>query len=167
MAAAVDAKRALRREMRAVRAGVADAAGASAAIWASLVELPAVREAAVVMAYRSMPGEPDSEPFVAWCEAAGKTVVVPDARPDASPPDDIGSIDVVVLPGLAFTGEGDRLGQGGGWYDRMIGALRPGCVTIGVAFAVQIVDEIPSEPHDRRVDVVVSDQGIVRLFNSR
>ena len=52
-----------------------------------------------------------------------------------------------------------RLGQGGGWYDRFLRTLRPDCVTIGVAFAPQIVDVLPVEPHDVQLDMVVTDAG--------
>ena len=60
-------------------------------------------------------------------------------------------------PGLAFTADGRRLGQGGGHYDRFLPRLRAGCVTIGAAFAEQLVDDLPTEPHDVRLDLVVTD----------
>ena len=47
--------------------------------------------------------------------------------------------------------------SGGGHYDRFLAALPAGCLTVGVCFAEQLVDELPVEPHDRPVDVVVSD----------
>ena len=65
----------------------------------------------------------------------------------------------MIVPGLAFTRRGDRLGQGGGWYDRVLAGVRDDCVTIGVAFAPQLVDELPVEPHDRPVDLVVTEHG--------
>ena len=65
---------------------------------------------------------------------------------------DPASLDVVVVPGLAFTADGRRLGQGGGHYDRFLRQLRRGCVTIGAAFAEQLVDDLPHEDHDVRVE---------------
>ncbi len=67
------------------------------------------------------------------------------------------TIDVVVVPGLAFTRDGRRLGQGGGYYDRFLPLLRDDCVTCGVGFAVQIVDDLPSESHDRVLTMVITD----------
>jgi len=68
------------------------------------------------------------------------------------------AVDVAIVPGLAFTVDGRRLGQGGGFYDRFLPLLRDECLTIGVCFAEQIVADLPIEPHDRRVDLVVTDQ---------
>ena len=63
---------------------------------------------------------------------------------------------VWIVPGLAFTRAGGRLGYGGGWYDRLLGAAAPGAVALGVAHAFQIVDALPVEPHDRTLSAVVS-----------
>lgn len=114
---------------------------------------PAVRAARVVMVFDSIPGEPVTAPFIAWCRAYGKTVHLPEDEP----PPDPRTIDVVIVPGTAFTAGGDRLGQGGGWYDRFLATVRPDCVTIGVAFAPQVVEDLPVEPHDVRLDQVVTD----------
>ena len=53
-----------------------------------------------------------------------------------------------IIPGLAFTREGKRLGYGGGWYDRLLASAPKDAVKIGVAYLFQIVDDIPAEPHD-------------------
>lgn len=162
MDAVRDAKRALRRRMRAVRADVADPVGAARALWVHVESMPAVVEARVVMAFESVPGEPDTTELIEWCRAAGKRVVVPAADPGAVVPAPPRELDVVIIPVLAFTPRGDRLGQGGGWYDRLLATVRPDCVTIGVGFASQLIDALPTEPHDRRVDLVVTDHGVVR-----
>lgn len=59
---------------------------------------------------------------------------------------------LVLVPGTAFTADGRRLGQGGGFYDRVLG---PGLVAVGIGFACQLVDELPTEPHDRRLSGLV------------
>lgn len=67
-------------------------------------------------------------------------------------------LDVILCPGTAFTREGKRLGKGGGYYDRFLARLHPKpppC--IGVTFAAFLLEEIPSEPHDVRMNLVVSD----------
>jgi 5-formyltetrahydrofolate cyclo-ligase len=74
---------------------------------------------------------------------------------------DPATIDVVCLPGLAFDRDGRRLGYGAGFYDRFVPLLRPGALTIGVGFLIQMVDEVPVDDHDRLVDVVVTEKGVV------
>jgi len=71
--------------------------------------------------------------------------------------------DVVFAPVLAFDRHGGRLGQGGGHYDRTIEALRAAkpVLVIGVAYAGQEVDEIPTEPHDQRLDAILTETGYV------
>lgn len=71
-------------------------------------------------------------------------------------------LDVILLPGLAFDRAGNRLGRGAGFYDRFIGALqdvghRP--TLIGVCHHAQIVESVPTEPHDHRVDRVITERG--------
>lgn len=71
-------------------------------------------------------------------------------------------LDVILLPGLGFDRAGNRLGRGAGFYDRFIGALhdavhRP--TLIGVCYHAQIVDSVPTEPHDHRVDRVMTERG--------
>jgi 5-formyltetrahydrofolate cyclo-ligase len=66
-------------------------------------------------------------------------------------------LDAIVLPGLAFTQTGIRIGQGAGFYDRFLGTLTAGTTKIGVCFDFQIVSEIAREEHDINVDLVVCD----------
>lgn len=63
-----------------------------------------------------------------------------------------------IVPGLAFTRGGARLGYGGGWYDRLLAsATQSSAVALGVAYPFQLLDELPSEPHDIALaDVVVA-----------
>ena len=53
-----------------------------------------------------------------------------------------------IIPGLAFTRGGKRLGYGGGWYDRFLASAAKDAAKIGVAYSFQIVDDFPAEPHD-------------------
>jgi 5-formyltetrahydrofolate cyclo-ligase len=73
--------------------------------------------------------------------------------------------DVVLVPLLAFDRRGHRLGYGGGFYDRTIAALRArGSVqAIGIAYAAQAVDSLPSADHDQRLDAVLTEQGVIRF----
>ncbi len=73
-----------------------------------------------------------------------------------------GEVDLVVLPGVGFDSKGRRLGYGGGYYDRLIETLRPGVGLVALAFDVQVVDEIPSEDHDKKVDKIVTETKMIR-----
>lgn len=76
------------------------------------------------------------------------------------------SPNVVLTPLLAFDGQGYRLGQGGGYYDRTVQALRAAnrIVVIGIAFAGQETENLPHDENDQRLDWVVTETG-VRRFN--
>lgn len=148
-------KRGLRAEMRALRRGLPDREQRSDRLWSFVQSLDAVSHARTVMVFDSIPGEPVTAPFIAWCRSEGKTVVLP----EDDPPPDPGVVDVVIVPGIAFTASGERLGQGGGWYDRFLPQVRTGCVTIGVGFEPQLLDRLPVEPHDVRLDLIVTDAG--------
>ena len=71
--------------------------------------------------------------------------------------------DVLFIPLLGFTARGDRLGQGGGHYDRWL-AEHPGRITVGLAWDAQLCDELPVEPHDMMLDAVVTPTRIYGPF---
>jgi 5-formyltetrahydrofolate cyclo-ligase len=153
MTSEVDAaKRALRTQMRAVRKDLLDRPARSARIWKTLTQRPDVLAASKIMVFHSIASEPDTAPLIAWCEMMGKQTGLPeDADLDPTWPD------VIVVPGLAFTVDGKRCGQGGGWYDRFLPLVRPDAVTIGVCFAAQIVVDLPTDEHDVLLQAVVTD----------
>lgn len=72
-----------------------------------------------------------------------------------------GPIDVILAPCVAVTPEGRRLGAGGGYYDRFL-AERADTFVAALAFEAQVVDTLPTEPHDRAVDAVVTEQRVIR-----
>jgi 5-formyltetrahydrofolate cyclo-ligase len=74
-------------------------------------------------------------------------------------PTAVGTADVVVVPAVAVARDGIRLGRGGGYYDRALRHARPGAVLVAVVFADELLDELPSEPHDQRVTAVVTPSG--------
>ena len=74
-------------------------------------------------------------------------------------PTAIGTADLVVLPALGVDRQGVRLGRGGGYYDRALRHVRPDAVLVALAFDDEFVDELPAEPHDRRVTAVVTPSG--------
>jgi 5-formyltetrahydrofolate cyclo-ligase len=77
------------------------------------------------------------------------------------PPRDIAAI---IVPGLAFTKAGQRLGRGGGYYDRYLASLPSTTQKIGVCFALQLVDGLPIEPHDQKMDAVFTEEGLVTVM---
>ena len=66
-------------------------------------------------------------------------------------------VEVWLVPGLAFARNGKRLGYGGGWYDRLLAAAPKDSLKLGIAHAFQVVDDLPSEPHDILLAGVIDD----------
>ena len=66
----------------------------------------------------------------------------------------------VLVPGMAFTEQGIRLGKGGGYYDRYLGT-HPSHQTIALAYEFQILDEIPAESYDKSVDMIVTEKRVI------
>ncbi len=73
-----------------------------------------------------------------------------------------GELDLVLVPGTAFDRRGGRMGQGKGYYDRLLGGVRPGVPLVALAFECQMLDEVPMAPHDRHMDIVVTEAGVYR-----
>ncbi|MGC4047869.1 MAG: 5-formyltetrahydrofolate cyclo-ligase [Armatimonas sp.] len=69
-------------------------------------------------------------------------------------------LDLVLVPGLLFTTRGIRLGYGGGYYDRFLPRLRKDCITVGITSSPQLAPELPEEPWDYPVSLVVTELGI-------
>ena len=76
-------------------------------------------------------------------------------EPQGGEPCRVSDIDVMIVPGVAFTPDGARLGRGKGYYDRYMSQQGFRAYKIGVCFAHQIYDELPVEPHDCCVDRVI------------
>lgn len=72
------------------------------------------------------------------------------------------SIEVVVVPGVVFARSGYRLGYGGGYYDRFLAQSAPQSYRIGLAFSLQLVDDIPVLPHDIPMDMVITEKEVIR-----
>jgi 5-formyltetrahydrofolate cyclo-ligase len=168
-------KAALRTRMRMVRDTVEDHLMRSVQLWAKVAELEDYRRANSVMAFVAFDGEPDTDPLFARLSVEGKRLLLPRVEPagivpadgdwplvaskfgvqePSGPAVDVNEIDFVIVPGLAFTTAGGRLGFGQGYYDRFLPTvLAP---SVGVCFTDQLVDEMPLTDNDVRVDIVVS-----------
>jgi 5-formyltetrahydrofolate cyclo-ligase len=68
---------------------------------------------------------------------------------------------LVCVPGLAFGPQGQRLGRGGGHYDRFLAALSPEAITVGLAYSFQLLDRVPEGPLDRRLNFVVTESALL------
>ena len=79
---------------------------------------------------------------------------------------DINDATLVILPGAAFDISGNRLGYGGGYYDKLLTRLRRKIPLVALAYDEQIVDSLPSETHDIRVHMIVTDRRVIRCGRS-
>ena len=129
--------------------------------------LPLMRKLSDVAARLALPvvvgrGLPLSMRAYAFGDALLKGVwgirVPPPEAPEVAP-------DVLLVPLLAFDRNGNRLGYGAGYYDMTIAALRARkrVVAIGVAFAAQEVDEVPTTPRDARLDLVLTEREVITV----
>jgi 5-formyltetrahydrofolate cyclo-ligase len=183
-------KRGLRREAASMRLLLSEAERRqrSRKILENLEQWPPFAQARVVGLFSSLPPEPDTTIISDLCSRRGQRLAYPRVLRDAGGvrirlfevssraelvegyrgirepfeqrPLDVADVDVLLVPGLLFDRRGYRLGLGGGCYDRLLGAGRPGWA-IGLAFAVQLVERVPTEPHDARLDGVATDEGVL------
>lgn len=173
----------LRQSYRSRRAAIpaAERAARSRALMAGVLALPRVQSARTVLAYDAVGSEVATRPLLETLWQSGRAVALPCLRPDGGmdmllvrspadlepgehgiprpkapvcPPWRPDPSDVVLVPGVAFTRDGLRLGQGGGYYDRFL-AEYPGLWAIGLAFTEQVAESLPCEAHDIHLRQVV------------
>lgn len=75
----------------------------------------------------------------------------------------VAELDLLLVPGVAFDQTGHRLGYGKGYYDRLLQQRSAGCRLVGLCFEFQLVSTLPAEPHDVRMDLLVTEQRTLRL----
>jgi 5-formyltetrahydrofolate cyclo-ligase len=74
----------------------------------------------------------------------------------------INEVDIVIIPGAGYDTAGNRIGYGGGYYDRLLSGLQRDIPVIAPAYEEQVMDSVPSEPHDIRVSLIVTDRRLIR-----
>ncbi len=79
--------------------------------------------------------------------------------PPWNPEIEVEKLELIIVPGVAFDKEKGRVGYGGGFYDRTL--VKTKALKIGVAFSFQIFEKLPLEAHDQRVDLVVTEIGVI------
>jgi 5-formyltetrahydrofolate cyclo-ligase len=160
----------------------------SARITSRILELDAYRDARCVLAYMSFGSEFETTAFIADAFACGKQLCLPrvdraqrrlelhrvdDIGRDlesgvwgihepraACPRADVDRIDFVLLPGVAFTPRCERLGYGGGFYDRLMPRFAQRPPLVAAAFTLQICAQIPLDANDQRVDTVATENSL-------
>lgn len=80
---------------------------------------------------------------------------------DSGPVVPVHEIDVFLVPGLAFDRAGSRLGNGAGYYDRILGQSRGDAISIGIAPSSRILELVPTDPHDVSVSNLATEEGVV------
>ncbi|HEY7788570.1 MAG TPA: 5-formyltetrahydrofolate cyclo-ligase [Casimicrobiaceae bacterium] len=187
-----DTKQALREAIAGARDALPAAwrAQASQAIAARIADLDSFARARVVLLTLPCRSEWDARLLAHRALAAGKVVVAP--RVDTSTRmlrpfqiDDLERdvesgyrgipeprvtcreialerVEWVLVPGLAFDASRRRLGYGGGYYDRLLPSVPPAASRVAGAFDVQIVDAVPTAPHDVAVDCIVTERRVLR-----
>ena len=172
-----------RKVRQAVRAEIAklpteERTTLSSQIFSKIAALKEVEEASVIALFVSLPDEPQTADFIEQLLLQNRRVVVPRIEdevmnfydisegvttgafgimePVATTPIAPSEIDVMVVPGVAFTQYGARLGRGKGFYDKYLSHNGFRAYTVGVCYPCQLVEELPTEEHDKLLDLVVS-----------
>ena len=188
----MDAKRVLRSRLLAARAArpAADIAAAEDSLAAH--GFAAAARLSKVAAFAGVRSEPPTRGLLNRLHAAGVAVVLPIVmEPElqwapyegwdqlvpgpfgllqpsgpAQPRDVLAAVDLVFAPALAVDSHGNRIGWGKGHFDRALAQVEPARV-VAVVYDDEVLDEIPAEPHDRRVGAVLTPSGLRRLDISR
>ena len=179
----MDEKKALRIEIRQLKRAcpLEERRRKSLSVWEKVERDEVFQQAETVLAYWSMDDEVYTHDFVnKW--AGSKTLLLPCVKGDelelryfdgeerlqpgegyAIPEPvgelftDWGKIDLILVPGVAFDKFGNRLGRGKGYYDKVL--KQTGAYKLGVCFDFQLVERVPVEPHDVKMDRVVASGG--------
>jgi 5-formyltetrahydrofolate cyclo-ligase len=186
-------KIALRKELLAARArlSVAERKAAGRALRDTVLGLPEIGMAGTVAAYVSVGSEPETTGVVFALWKRGSYVLLPVLQddfdldwasyegPDSLEPGPFGllqpaeprrgvsavcSADLMIVPALAADRAGNRLGRGGGCYDRALARIGPSVPTVALLYDDELLDEVPVAPHDQRIRAVARPSGgITRL----
>ena len=146
----------MQEELRAL--DLEDRRGRSLQICNHVLELPVWKQARVVIVFEPFKYEPEITPLISDLQRRGSEIIV--ILPTARSQHDVaifGPIDVVLVPGIAFTRAGARMGRGFGFFDRFLAHRALMAIKVGLAFRFQIVESLPLESHDIKLDLVVTD----------
>jgi 5-formyltetrahydrofolate cyclo-ligase len=153
-------KAALREEMRhRLRELTAeDRESLSEEICERVMRLPEWLEAQSVVLFSPLPSEPITEPLKLDCNARHVSVfVIPQTARTETELHLPEAMDLILVPGLAFSQDRHRLGRGGGFFDRLLAGRAKQAFKLGVCFSFQLLDSVPTEAHDIVMDAIVTD----------
>ena len=183
----IEDKKSLRQEIRRRRHGLDPRVVAykSKCIFERAIELIRKERVNTILSFAGLPGEPDTRSLLQAILSDDRILILPRVEDEnlrffcirdlenqlcPSPPYNIlepiperceewnqKAIDLALVPGMAFDIGGNRLGHGGGYFDRALSILAPRPVLYGLAFEFQMRRAIPHEPHDVRMDGVITD----------
>jgi 5-formyltetrahydrofolate cyclo-ligase len=184
-------KRALRAELRERRRTMTatERESASAALTQRLESLTTELGVDYIAAYLSTPNEPGTRDFLSWACRKGIRVILPISRDDGlldwapydaneemedvagmpAPtseilnPMAIDNVGLIFVPAATVDRTGMRMGWGQGYFDKTLGSMEKCPPVYAVIFDSELVDSVPSEVHDKRVDGVVTPSGVVRF----
>ncbi len=145
-----------------------------------ILRLPQVQKARTIMIYCSLPDEVDTHEMIKDLKEMGKKILLPAVVSDTEMElrlyendkdlqigkfnimepvgkafNNVEEIDVMIIPGMGFDRQGNRLGRGKGYYDRFL-SLAPRIFKAGICFHFQLFEQVPTDIHDIRMDTVVS-----------
>ncbi len=76
----------------------------------------------------------------------------------------INDVDAIIIPGAAFDQTGNRIGYGGGFYDRLLAQLQKPVPIIAPTYEEQVIESVPTDPHDKKVNIIVTDSREIRCL---
>lgn len=186
-------KKELRKQLLAQRELFSDAqiGEISGVIFEKVKKMECFKKAQTIMIYVTFGKELQTGDFIKYCISEGKRVATPicnndrtmilahtTAFPEGFVPTKMGipeipretavaidpqELDIIITPGLAFTLDGDRIGYGGGFYDRLFEILPQKTILLCPAFDDFILESLPVGPYDKKVDMVISEKRSVFL----
>lgn len=154
-------KAALREAMKQRLRGMTaeDRQSLSDEICENVLQMTQWQEAQNAVLFLPLPSEPIITPLKLDCDVRKiPEVIIPqNPKNGLQLPD---QIDLILVPGLAFSKDRHRLGRGGGFFDRLLSDRGKNAFKLAIGFSFQVVDSIPTEEHDVKVDAVVTEQGV-------
>jgi 5-formyltetrahydrofolate cyclo-ligase len=184
-------KRALRAELRERRRTMTatERENAAASLTANLVSLTESLGVDYIAAYLSTPNEPGTRDFLSWACHKGIRVLLPISRADGlldwapydaneesedmlgmpTPTSEllgpivINDVDLIIVPAATVDRKGMRMGWGQGYFDKTLGSMEKCPPVYAVIFDGELVDSVPSEVHDQKVNGVVMPSGVLRF----
>jgi 5-formyltetrahydrofolate cyclo-ligase len=185
-----DQKKYLRRILRECRGALPGsyAASASRQVQLRVLESSFYRAATTIVLYSAKDNEVNTDLVLATALASSRRVLLPKVIPESRelvivcvrssaelapgcfglleptgaeivPVSSLGQA-LFCVPGVGFSRTGQRLGRGGGYFDRVLAAIGPKTVTAGLAYSFQVLDQLPESPNDRRLDLIFTESAM-------